>query len=141
VPPPPEPRSWRCSEGRWLYFGERAVAAAIAVPAAGWTIDLAGSYRALLAGGGAVALLALFPLARLTGERAELRRPSLRRAALMLGGLGGLCALLLAVAVAVERTRIAHAEHEVFEVLYGLGGTPEVLDRILVDPHIQNYAY
>jgi MFS family permease len=123
-----------------LYFGTRSVASAVAVPAAGLTIAAADSYRALLAAGGAIALLALIPLARLNGETAELRRPAPRRVAGMLAGLGGLCALLLALGIAAERTRLADAEKSVFDALYGLGGTPEVMDRVLVDPHIQNYV-
>jgi phosphodiesterase/alkaline phosphatase D-like protein/membrane-associated phospholipid phosphatase len=123
-----------------LYFGTRSVASAVALPAAGLTIAATDSYRALLAAGGAVALLALIPLARLKGETAELKRPALRRAAALLGALGGLCASLLALGIAADRTRLADAEESVFDALYGLGGTPEIMDRMLVDPHIQNYV-
>jgi MFS family permease len=123
-----------------LYLAVRAVAAGFAVPAAGWTIAVADSYRAVLVTGGAVALLALVPLARLSEDVVPLRRPPLRRALALLGGLAGLCASLLAIAMLADRTRLAHVEETVFDALYGLGGTPELLDRLLVDPHIHNYV-
>jgi len=46
-----------------LYFSLRAVASALAVPAAGWTIAATGSFRSLFILGGAATLAALLPLA------------------------------------------------------------------------------
>ncbi len=52
-----------------VFFSARAVAATIALPAAGGVVALTGSYRALLVQGG-VALLAVVPLARAEGTTA-----------------------------------------------------------------------
>jgi MFS family permease len=46
-----------------LYYSLRAVASAVAVPMAGWTIALSGSYRSLFVLGGTATLAALVPLA------------------------------------------------------------------------------
>lgn len=46
-----------------LYFSLRAVASAVAVPVAGWTIDVSGSYRSLFLLSGTATLAALVPLA------------------------------------------------------------------------------
>jgi MFS family permease len=46
-----------------LYYSLRAVASAVAVPVAGWTIALSGSYRSLFLFGGTATLAALVPLA------------------------------------------------------------------------------
>lgn len=123
-----------------LYFATRSLAGAVAVPAAGWTIAVAGSYRALLVSGGAVALTALVPLARLNEDCTALRRPRRGRALALAGGLATLCSALLAGALLIAGTRLSQFDADLFDALYGLGGTPDVLDRLLVDPHIQNYV-
>jgi MFS family permease len=46
-----------------LYFSLRAVASAFAVPVAGWTIEVSGSYRSLFVLSGTATLAALVPLA------------------------------------------------------------------------------
>jgi MFS family permease len=46
-----------------LYYSLRAVASAVAVPVAGWTIAVSGSYRSLFLLGGTATLAALVPLA------------------------------------------------------------------------------
>jgi MFS family permease len=46
-----------------LYYSLRAVASALAVPVAGWTIAVSGSYRSLFLLGGTATLAALLPLA------------------------------------------------------------------------------
>ena len=46
-----------------LYFSLRAVASAVAVPVAGWTIAVSGSYRSLFLLSGTATLAALVPLA------------------------------------------------------------------------------
>jgi hypothetical protein len=46
-----------------LYYSLRAVASALAVPVAGFTIAASGSYRSLFVLGGAAKLAALVPLA------------------------------------------------------------------------------
>jgi membrane-associated phospholipid phosphatase/MFS family permease len=122
-----------------LFFAVRSIASAIAVPAAGWTIVAAGSYRALLVGGGGVALLAVLPLAGTVAGERSLRQPSPRRAAVLLGAVGALAASLLGAAVLVSRTGLAAVDAEFFDALYRLGGTPRVVDVVLVHPHIENY--
>ena len=54
----------RGEEGAYsaLYFSVRSISSAIALPVAGWTIALSGSYRALFVLGGGVTLAALVPL-------------------------------------------------------------------------------
>ena len=123
-----------------LFFAVRAIAGAVAVPAAGWTIAAADSYRALFVAGGAVALLAVLPLAGVLGSGRSLRLPNARRALVAAGGLVGVCAVLLAATVLVSETRLQEVDNQLFELLYRLGGTPDVVDSVLVDPHIQNYV-
>jgi predicted MFS family arabinose efflux permease len=53
-----------------LYYSLRAVASAVAVPVAGWTIALSGSYRSLFLLGGSATLAALIPLAFAPSPRA-----------------------------------------------------------------------
>jgi cold shock protein len=63
---PSSPPSFRGGEAGGytaLYYSLRAVASAIAVPVAGWTIAVSGSYRSLFLLGGTATLAALVPLA------------------------------------------------------------------------------
>ena len=53
-----------------LYYSLRAVASAVAVPVAGWTIAASGSYRSLFLFGGTATLAALVPLAFAPSPRA-----------------------------------------------------------------------
>lgn len=53
-----------------LYYSLRAVASALAVPVAGWTIELSDSYRSLFLLGGTATLAALVPLAFAPGPEA-----------------------------------------------------------------------
>ena len=122
-----------------LFFAVRSIASAIAVPAAGWTIHAAGSYRALFVAGGAVALLAVVPLAGLVSSGVSLTRPTPRRTFVLAGGLAAVSASLLGLAALVSTTRLAQADADVFDALYGLGGTPRLVDTLLVHPHIENY--
>src|SRR5918995_3128510 len=121
------------------FFAVRSIASAIAVPAAGWTIHAAGSYRALFVAGGAVALLAVVPLAGLVSSGVSLTRPTPRRTFVLAGGLAAVSASLLGLAALVSTTRLAQADADVFDALYGLGGTPRLVDTLLVHPHIENY--
>jgi predicted MFS family arabinose efflux permease len=45
-----------------LFFSVRSISSAIALPAAGWTVEVTGTYRALFVLGGAATLIALVPL-------------------------------------------------------------------------------
>jgi MFS family permease/membrane-associated phospholipid phosphatase len=119
-----------------LYFAVRAVSSAIAVPAAGWMIELTGSYRAMFAFGGCVTLAALLPL----GALSLTRRPALRPILVPLGLLVAVTAVVLAAGLAVDRTALLEADKELFSMLNGIGSTPVLVDRLIVDPHIQNYV-
>ena len=121
-----------------LYFSVRSIASAVALPIAGWTIALTGSYRALFVLGGCVTLGALVPLARLTSwspPRWWRTIPWARVAALALA-----TAVALGVGVLIQHTELIEADEAVFDLLYGLGGSPQWLDALLVDSHIVNYA-
>jgi membrane-associated phospholipid phosphatase len=109
-----------------LFFSVRSISTTIALPAAGWTVDITGSYRSLFVLGGAATLLALLPLANLRG---------IRRTRLALG--------LLAI-VPVLGVLVAHSElHHVDEVLFGavndLGPGHDLIWWAL-DPNLRNYA-
>ena len=68
-----------------LYYSLRAVASAIAVPVAGWTFAVSGSYRSLFLLGGTATLTALVPLAFAPSPAQEwTRRANCRKRALLL---------------------------------------------------------
>lgn len=123
--------------GSAAYFAVRSVSSAVAVPAAGWTIDLTGSYRALFLAGGLVTLAALVPLRRLDGAGLS---PRGRAAASRALGLAGLTAALLLITLAVEHSFLRAADVWLFEAYHGLGRTPRLVDDLVVDPHLRNYA-
>jgi membrane-associated phospholipid phosphatase len=98
-------------EGRYsgLYFASRAIASAVALPVAGFTIAATGSYRALLLQGFA-AVAALVPLARAgrgreaTASEAPLRaRPACVAAVIPCLGAGRLHAVVEATRPQVDR--------------------------------------
>jgi MFS family permease len=60
-----------------LYYSLRAVASAFAVPVAGWTIEVSGSYRSLFILGGTATLAALVPLAFAPSPQAAARPQSM----------------------------------------------------------------
>jgi membrane-associated phospholipid phosphatase len=131
-----------------VYFSVRAVAGAIALPAAGWTIALTGSYRALIAFGGVAALLALGPILSLAGwspprPRAPLPGPPrpdgalLARRALILATISG---ATLAAGLIVAHTALQGVDEAGFRALNALGPGPELLDEILVGPDFRNYV-
>jgi len=123
-----------------LYFSVRSVSSAVALPAAGWTISLTGSYRSLFVAGGVVTLAALLPLLALQPRRrARARRGRFVRpvrTALVLTAATG---AVLAAGLLMERTAMLEADIELFGIVYGLGASPHTIDTLLVDPHIQNY--
>jgi phosphodiesterase/alkaline phosphatase D-like protein/membrane-associated phospholipid phosphatase len=136
----------RGEEGAYsaLYFSVRSVASAIALPAAGWTIAWTGSYRALFVFGGCATLAALIPLLVLaSGTRAAdgtARRERAWRVARYLGLLVGATLAVLAAGLVIDRTALLEADKEFFLLLNGIASSPAVVDRLLVDPHIQNYV-
>jgi membrane-associated phospholipid phosphatase len=139
-----------------LYFAVRSVASAIALPAAGWTIALSGSYRALFVFGGCVALAAVVPLLALRSERslgeearaireAVARSPVWQRPGARALACGLIAALLtafvMAAGIIVDRSEaLFEADKELLRLLYDLGSSPPALDWLVVDAHIQNYA-
>lgn len=137
----------RGEEGAYsaLYFSVRSVGSAIALPAAGWTIALTDSYRAMFVFGGCATLAALGPLLALTAGNtldgaAPRRRRRAWRAARYAGLLLAATALVLAGGLVVDRTALLEADKELFLLLNGIGSSPAVIDSLIVDPHIQNYV-
>jgi MFS family permease/3',5'-cyclic AMP phosphodiesterase CpdA len=122
-----------------LYFAVRALAAVVALPAAGWTIAATGSYRAVFVLGGVAALLAVVPLARL--ERRTLTPDRLPPAARRVAALVAGTAAAFGLALLIDRTELLEADEAVFDALRsGFGVTPHWVDALLVDPHLQNYT-
>jgi membrane-associated phospholipid phosphatase/predicted MFS family arabinose efflux permease len=108
-----------------LFFSVRSISTTIALPAAGWTVDLTGSYRSLFILGGLATLLALVPLVDLH---------AIRRTRLALGLLASVPALGLLVAY----TELHHVDKVLFGPINDLGPGHELIWRAL-DPHMRNY--
>jgi membrane-associated phospholipid phosphatase/predicted MFS family arabinose efflux permease len=108
-----------------LYFSVRSISTTIALPVAGWTVDLTGSYRSLFVIGGAATLLALLPLTNLR---------AIRRTRLALGFLASVPVL----GVLVAHTELHHVDKVFFLPINDLGPGHELIWRAL-DPHLRNY--
>ncbi|MDQ3992937.1 MAG: phosphatase PAP2 family protein, partial [Actinomycetota bacterium] len=125
-----------------MFFSVRAVASAVALPAAGWAIAATGSYRALFLFAGAAATAALLPLARVglaSCERRALQAPEtpwLLRWGVELVALAG---ILLAAGHLLGRTGLQRLDEAVFELVNSLGPGPEFLWDAL-NPHTRNYV-
>jgi MFS family permease len=109
-----------------LYFSVRSISTTIALPAAGWTVELTGTYRSLFVLGGAATLLALLPLV-------DLRRITRLRLAY------GLLALVPVVGVLVAHTELHEVDKTLFRPINDLGPGHDVIWWAL-DPNIRNYA-
>jgi membrane-associated phospholipid phosphatase/MFS family permease len=110
-----------------LYFSSRAIASTIALPVAGILIQATGSYRLLLVQG-AVALLALVPLAR-ARERRE--RPSSEGEVPVRPAPARVAAVIPAYGFApAERVVAETARHTDQVVLVDDGSPPSVAERI-----------
>jgi membrane-associated phospholipid phosphatase/predicted MFS family arabinose efflux permease len=109
-----------------LYFSVRSISTTIALPVAGWTVDLTGSYRSLFAIGGAATLLALLPLVNLG---------VIRRTPLALP----LLATVPVLGVFVAHSELHHVDKVMFKPINALGPGPDWLWRAL-DPHLRNYT-
>jgi maltose/moltooligosaccharide transporter len=110
-----------------LFFSIRAVASAIALPAAGVVVEATGTYRALFVLGGGATLLALVPLLGAVRPR---------------GRTVAIATLLVAVPVLgllVAQTGLHRADEAVFRAINGLGPGPDWLWTLL-DPHTRNYV-
>jgi MFS family permease len=110
-----------------LYFSVRSISSAVALPAAGWTVETTGSYRALFVLGGAATFAALVPL---------VGPPRLPRG---LALATGLLAFVPVAGVLVAQTGLARVDEALFRVVNDLGPGPELLWTVL-DPHTRNYV-
>jgi MFS family permease len=130
-----------------LYFSGRAVASAIALPAAGWTVALTGSYRALFVFGGIVALTALLPLLRacsvspLRAVRSfSLPWPRREWWARWTGAIVLLYAVLAGGIALVAGTGLERADAWLFRAINNnLAPGPDIVWEVL-DPHTRNYV-
>jgi membrane-associated phospholipid phosphatase len=109
-----------------LYFSVRAISTTIALPAAGWTVDLTGSYRSLFVAGGAATLLALLPLLNLRAIRPT-------RLAF------GLLASVPVLGVLVAHSELHEVDKELFRAINDLGPGHNLIWWAL-DPNLRNYA-
>jgi MFS family permease len=125
-----------------MFFSVRAIAAAVALPVAGWAIAFTDSYRTLFVLSGVVTLAALLPLLRVPGLRSEsltLHAPP--RNAVMRWGvlLAGAYAGILATGFLVSATQLQGVDTALFQFVNGLGHGPEELWEAL-NPHTRNYV-
>jgi membrane-associated phospholipid phosphatase len=110
-----------------LYFSVRAISSTIALPAAGWTVEVTGSYRSLFVLGGVATLAALGPLVSVRLPRATWQTAV------------ALLATVPVLGVLVAQTDVHRADEALYRAINGLGPGPEMLWTIL-DPHTRNYA-
>ena len=109
-----------------LFFSVRSISTTIALPAAGWTVDLTGSYRSLFVLGGVSTLVALLPLVDLRSVRPT-------RLAL------GLLASVPVLGVLVAHSELEHVDKVMFRPINDLGPGHDLIWRAL-DPHLRNYG-
>jgi len=109
-----------------LYFSVRSISTTIALPVAGWTVGVTGSYRSLFVIGGAATLLALFPLVNVR---------AIRKTPLAFG----LLATVPVLGVLVAHSDLHDVDKVMFEPINDLGPGPDWLWWAL-DPHLRNYA-
>jgi membrane-associated phospholipid phosphatase len=121
-----------------LYFSVRSVAGAVALPAAGWAIDLTGSYRALPAAGAAATLLALVPLIELDGRRTRSGARA-KDAGLAVAGLSLATVAVTAAGAAIAATPLDDLDRRIFRAIHAYGPGSPLLDRLIIDPTIRNY--
>ena len=118
-------------------LGTVAAAAAAGVLLATGVAGGGEEYRTVFVLGGVAALGAAVPVLRLEGAASpQLVRAVGRRAA----GFAGWTALLFALAQLIHRTPLLEADKAGFEALHGLGATPEIVEKLLVEPSLRNYV-
>lgn len=118
-------------------LGTAAAAAATGVLLASWLVAAGAEYRTVFVIGGVAALAAAVPILRLEGAAS----PALVRAVgWRAAQFAGWTALLLALAVFIQRTPLLEADKAGFEALHGLGATPEIVEKLLVEPSLRNYV-
>jgi MFS family permease len=108
-----------------LYFSVRSISSTIALPAAGWTVDVTGSYRAIFMLGGAAGLAAIVPLVGVP----QLTRPRVAAA---------LLAVVPVLGLVVAQTGAHRLDEDLFRAVNGIGPGPHWLWTLL-DPHTRNY--
>jgi MFS family permease len=123
-----------------MFFSVRAIAAAVALPVAGWAIALTGSYRTLFVLSGVVTLAALVPLSRVCGERPRLalHLPSPHWLVRWAGYLVAIWGLTVGTAHLIGRTALQRLDETLFQAVNGLGHGPEEVWEAL-NPHLRNY--
>lgn len=130
-----------------IYFSVRSIASAVAVPVAGWVIAISDSYRALPVLGGAVTLLALFPLVRLGPLRlprlavssVRVRAPAPTLVLRLTGGIGLAIGLSVGLGVAVQQSAVARLDEAVGRRIVGVLDGPAVLVTIFDGAAFVNY--
>jgi membrane-associated phospholipid phosphatase/MFS family permease len=129
-----------------LYFSARAVASAVALPAAGVVVATTGSYRALFVFGGAATLTALVPLLRACsirptrGLRLPLRWPAAGWWQRWLAAVLALYAVLVGAVLLVVGTGLERVDAWLFRLVNNnLAPGPELLWAAL-NPHTRNYV-
>ena len=110
-----------------LFFSIRAVASAVALPAAGVVVEATGTYRALFVLGGGATLVALVPLLGIVLPRGRAVT------------IGSLLATVPVLGLLVAQTGFHRVDERLFEAINGLGPGPEWLWTVL-DPHTRNYV-
>ena len=102
-----------------------------------WLVAAGAEYRTVFVLGGIAALGAVVPILRLEGAAS----PALVRAVgWRAARFAGWTALLLALAQFIHRTPLLEADKAGFEALHGLGATPEIVEKLLVEPSLRNYV-
>jgi membrane-associated phospholipid phosphatase/predicted MFS family arabinose efflux permease len=129
-----------------LYFSVRAIASTIALPTAGWAIDVTGSYRTLFLLGGLATMTALVPL--LAGGRAG-GRVRVSRVASFAPSPGWwkrsateiatVSAAVLGTAGLLASTPLQEADERLYRLVNGLGPANDAL-LWTFDPHTRNYV-
>jgi membrane-associated phospholipid phosphatase/MFS family permease len=124
-----------------LYFSARAISSTIALPAAGWTIAVTGSYRSLFVIGATATLAALIPLAWVPGFGAAAVRARIRQAGWpgWANWLAWTYAAILVVALLLSSTRAQSWDEWAFRAINSLGPGPDFLWDVL-NPHTRNYV-
>ncbi|MBD0328695.1 MAG: MFS transporter [Thermoleophilia bacterium] len=130
-----------------LYHSVRALAATVALPAAGWTIAVTDSYRALFVFGGLVTLAALVPLLRacwlgtrvVPGLSLPRRLGSARFWWSWLGAGAAVWLAVLGFGVLLDPTPLQELDERLFLAVNGLGHGPDWLWDIF-NPNTRNYV-
>jgi MFS family permease len=123
-----------------LFFSVRAIASAVALPAAGGLIAVTESYRAVFVLGGTAAVAALIPLTRFVAAwPVGLRTPSAHWLVRWAGSLAALYVATLAAGLVVAGTMLHELDEAIFRAVNALGPGPEPLFELLEEP-VRNYA-